>query len=68
MRNVLVYLGSLGVEHARILPMYARLCAAFDVDCFDPELLHSSTMFLCGPGVPGARVCVKPNKWVLSCV
>ncbi|KAK9838454.1 hypothetical protein WJX81_000210 [Elliptochloris bilobata] len=45
-RNALVYLGSLAVEQARVLPMYARLCATFDVACFNRTLLHSSTMFL----------------------
>ena len=48
-RNALVYLGSLAVERARVLPMYARLCATFDVDCFNATLLHSSTMYLCAP-------------------
>ena len=47
--NALVYLGSLVVERARVLPMYARLCASFDIDCFDRELLHSTAMFLCAP-------------------
>ena len=46
-RNALVYLGSLVVERARVLPMYARLCASFDINCFDRELLHSTAMFLC---------------------
>jgi hypothetical protein len=46
-RNAAVYLGSLVVEQARVLPMYARLCAGFNVDCFDRELLHSTAMFLC---------------------
>ncbi len=47
--NALVWLGSLVVERARVLPMYARLCANFDINCFDRELLHSTAMFLCAP-------------------
>ena len=51
-RNAAVYLGSLVVEQARVLPMYARLCAGFSVDCFDRELLHSTAMFLCALTLP----------------
>ena len=53
-RNAAVYLGSLVVEQARVLPMYRRLCSSFNVDCFDRELLHSTAMFLCA--CPPAKI------------
>lgn len=56
-RNAAVYLGSLVVEQARVLPMYARLCAGFSVDCFDRELLHSTAMFLYALTLPYPSTC-----------